>query len=195
MSEVENVEVEEVDENAEIRDAFDEAISNEKEEDDVKMQMIGAGATFKNVTRLYNQFMIDAGMAISKADRNQIVDDTLADMDLDTEEAFDAAVKALVEAITGSTDRSAASLIRAFGKKNDIQVYTKPKSEGGSRNQFVHRFYDALVANPGMTEQEAHDFIHGKNGNPETSDNVKNYEKMHQNVRILANTINDKINA
>ena len=44
-----------------------------KEEDAVKMDMISKGATFKNVTRLYNKFMIDAGLAISKSDRSQLI--------------------------------------------------------------------------------------------------------------------------
>ena len=42
---------------AAILKAFDEAI-HLKEEDYVKMDMISKGATFKNVTRLYNKFMI-----------------------------------------------------------------------------------------------------------------------------------------
>lgn len=171
----------------EIRNAFDEAITAEKEEDDIKMAMIGAGATFKNVTRLYNQYMIDAGLAISKADRNQIVEDVLEGCDLDTEELFDAAVNALVESIKGATDRSAASLIRAYAKKNEIEVYVKPKGEGGSRNPFVRIFHEQLIENPKMTEDELKAIIEGLD--PDHQTNPTRWFSQHNNIRKTANAI------
>lgn len=185
---LDQVEVEEVvDTEADIRDAFDEAITNESEEDDIKMSMIGAGATFKNVTRLYNQFMIDAGLAISKADRNQIVDDTLKGRDLDTEESFDAAVEGLMEAIKGATERSAGSLIRAYAKKNELEVYAKPKTESGSRNPFVQIFHTKLVEDPNMTEQGLRDIIDGLDEDHQTNPN--RWFSQHNNIRKTANAI------
>lgn len=188
MSEVAEL-YEEEEQADEIRIAFDGAIQAESDEDDVKMAMIGAGATFKNVTRFYNQYMIDAGMAISKADRSQIVDDTLEGTDFDTEELFELAVGNLVDAIQGSTERSAAALIRSYAKKNEMECYIKPKGEGGQRNSFVHRYYNWLAENPAATEEAANDFIFGNGDYDETSLNVKNYHKMHQNVRVLCNRI------
>ena len=175
----------------EIRVAFDDAVAGDELEDSIKMSMIGAGATFKNVTRLYNQYLIDAGMAISKEEKDEIVAQVLDvdDLDISTETGFESAVAEIVEGGTGITDKSAASLIRAWAKKNEVESWKKPKGEGAQRNSFVHKFYDALAANPSMTEDEAHNFIHGKEGNDETSQNVKNYEKMHQNVRNLCNNI------
>jgi hypothetical protein len=40
-----------------------------------------------------------------------------------------------------------------------------------------------------MTKEEAHDVIHGRNGQPETSDNVKNHESHYQGLREMANKI------
>lgn len=174
---------------AEIQAAFDASIGAESDEDEVKLQMIGAGATFKNVTRLYNKFMIGAGLAISKSDRDQIVSDTLEGQDFESEEDFADAVASLVAAVKGTNERSAGALIRSFAKKNDQEVYKKPASEGGQRNSFVHKYYDWLVVNPSASEEEAHAFIHGEGDFEDTSENVKNYEKMHQNVRDLANRI------
>ncbi len=172
-----------------IREAFDEAIQDESGEDDIKLQMISAGATFKNVTRLYNKFMVEAGLAISKSDRNQIVEDTLSGRDVSTEESFNEAVNALVASIQGATERSAASLVRAYAKKNELPVYAKPKSEGGMKVGFASKFYDFLVGNPSVTEAEAEAFIMGKDAHAETSDNVKNHLSHYQAIRSLANRI------
>lgn len=175
----------------EIREAFDSAVEAGKTEDDVKMAMIGAGATFKNVTRMYNQFMIDAGLAISKADRDEIVQNVLEGRDLSTEEGFDEAVVSLVEQIQGSTERSAASLIRAYAKKNELEVYAKPKGQGAGRPGFAGGYYDFLAKNPGCTEQEATDYVMGENGNEETSENVKKHLSHYLGIWKLVNTIHN----
>lgn len=156
-----------------IRASFDTAVAEELAEDDTKMQMIAAGATFKNVTRLYNQFMINAGFAISKEDRNKAVEDTLEGRDFDTEESFDEAVAALVEAVKGSTERSAAALIRSYCKKNELDVFAKAKPTGEGRSGFKKDYFEFLKANPGASKENATSYIMGEGDNPETSDNVK----------------------
>ena len=173
----------------EIRLAFDAAVLEEADEDDVKMAMIGAGATFKNVTRFYNQYMIDAGLAISKADRNQIVEDTLEGLDFDSEEAFDNATGNLVDAIQGATERSAASLVRSYAKKNELACYTKPKGEGAGRTSFASKFYDFLVANPGTTEDVAKAYIMGEGDNEDTSNNVQNHLSHYLGIWKLARRV------
>ncbi len=156
-----------------IRASFDAAVAEELAEDDIKMKMISSGATFKNVTRLYNQFMIDAGFAISKEDRNKAVEDTLEGREFDTEEAFDEAVVALVEAVKGSTERSAAALVRSYCKKNELDVFAKAKPTGEGRSGFKKDYFDFLKANPGMSKEEATSYIMGEGDHPDTSDNVK----------------------
>lgn len=177
------------DANAEVREAFDESIAEEADEDAVKMAMIGAGATFKNVTRLYNQYMIDSGLAISKADRNQIVEDTLEGKEFADEESFDACISDLVAAIQGSTERSAASLIRAYAKKNELECYTKPKGQGGNRSSFASTFYEYLIGNPSKEEAEA--YVKGEGDNADTSDNVKKHLSHYMGIWELANKIHN----
>lgn len=172
-----------------LREAFDAAVEAGSTEDEVKMKLIQAGATFKNVTRTYNQFMIDAGFAISKEDRNQIVDETLEGRDLTVEEGFDEGVVALVEAVKGTTERSAGALIRAYCKKSELECYAKPKSEGAGRPGFVKEYYALLVANPSITEEEAKAYILGEGEHADTSENVKRHISHHQGIRKLANDI------
>ncbi len=172
-----------------IQTAFDEAIANESDEDAVKMAMIGAGASFKNVTRLYNQFMIGAGLAISKDDRNQIVTDTLEGRDLSEEQGFNDAVEALVEAVQGATERSAAALVRSYAKKNELDVYAKPKGTGTGRVGFASKFYDFLAANPKSTKEEALAFVNGEGDHEDTSENVKKHASHYMGVWGLVNRI------
>lgn len=175
--------------NEAIRASFDEAVASESDEDDTKMAMISGGATFKNVTRLYNQFMIDAGFAISKEDRNQIVADTLEGRDFETEEDFTAATTALVEAVKGATERSAASLIRAYAKKAELPCYVKPKGEGAARPSFASSFYDFLVSKPSMTKEEATAYIMGEGDHADTSDNVQKHLSHYLGIWGLVNKI------
>lgn len=170
-----------------IQIAFNEAISEDADEDDIKLAMIQAGATFKNVTRLYNQYMIDAGLAISKQDRDQIVTDTLEGLNFESEEEFDDAVARLEEGIKGCNTRSAANLVRAYAKKNDMECYKKPAGDSGTRNPFVRRFHDALIENPQMTKEQLQEIIDGLDEHHRT--NPQRWFNQHDNIRKTANAI------
>jgi len=174
---------------AEIREAFDSAIDNgDADEDDVKLEMITAGASFKNVTRLYNKFMEEAGLVLSKDQKGELAADAMGANDVSTEEGFDTAVAEIVEAGAGKiTQRSAAGMVRARAKKEKVEFFKKPKKAVGNRTTFLSEFYDALLENPNMTEVEAHDFIveHG-------TANTLRWETAHQRVRILLNRLADK---
>ena len=176
-----------------IRDAFNSAIEGEADEDSIKLGMISAGATFKNVTRLYNQFMIDAGLAISKQERNELIDSTLEGKEFDTEESFNSAVEALIEAIVGTTERSAAAMIRAYAKKNELDCFAKTTASTGERQDgFKAKFYKFLESNPLMSRDEAMAFINGEGDHDETSNNVKKHASNHIAVWKLVNDIATK---
>ena len=185
----EEVAEEKVDPNLANREAFDEAISAEKSEDDVKMAMITAGASFKNVTRLYNSYMVDAGFAVSKEEKTEITDKILAKAKgLDTEEGFGKVVALIVEKAAGVTAKSAAALIRSWAKGQDepVECYKKPKGTGEGRSGFKSKFYAALVANPAMTKDECHKYLQEAEG---TSANIQKRESVYQAIREMANTI------
>lgn len=193
MSEQENVvdeeELEGLDAEAEqeeeedtaIKDSFDAGVANEGDEDDIKLAMIGAGATFKNVTRLYNQFMVDEGFALSKEDKTAYVNATLEGREFADEEGYDAAVEALVSEEKNVNERSAGGLLRAYAKKNELEVYKKPKSEGAGRSGFASEFYDWMVENHGATKADALAYINNKD-NPKVSVNVIRNETHYMNI-------------
>ena len=178
---------------AKIRESFDASISAEQDDDEVKLNMIGAGATFKNATRLYNKFMIDAGLAISKADRNQIVEDTLEGRDFDTEEGFDAATAAIVDAVQGATERSGASLVRAYAKKAGMECFAKAKGDGAPRITFRSTFYNWIVSNPDATAEEAKAYIMGEGEYGPTSENIQRHASSHLNVFAMTRRLVAKV--
>lgn len=179
-----------VDLEAMIRAAFDAAHAAGKEEDDIKLDMIGAGATFKNVTRLFNQFSVDAGLTVSKEEKDQILLDVLNGADLADEATFNAKVEELMARLSGSTDKSAAALIRAYAKKNGIEAFKKAKGgTGEAKTGFAAKFYDFLVANPACTVAEATAFIQGADGNEETSENVKRHQSHYLAIHRLVNRV------
>ena len=173
-----------------IRAAFDAAHAAGKEEDDIKLDMIGAGATFKNVTRLFNQFSVDAGLTVSKEEKDQILLDVLNGADLADEATFNAKVEELMARLSGSTDKSAAALIRAYAKKNGIEAFKKAKGgTGEAKPGFAAKFYDWLVANQTSTVAEATAFIQGTDGHEETSENTKRHQSHYLAIHRLVNRI------
>lgn len=173
-----------------IREAFDAAHNSGKEEDEVKLEMISAGATFKNVTRLFNQFMVDSGLAVSKEEKDQILARVLEGAELSTEAVFNAKVAELMAELTGSTDKSAAALIRAYAKKNGIEAFKKAKgSTGEAKTGFAAKFYDWLLANPTSTVDEATAYIQGTDGHEETTENVKRHQSHYLAIHRLVNRV------
>lgn len=176
--------------NAVIRGAFDAAHADGKEEDAIKLDMIAAGATFKNVTRLYNEFAVDAGLVVGKAEKDQVLNDTLSGADLSTEAVFNEKVAALVSALPGTNEKSAAALIRAYAKKNELEVFKKAKVGGGEgKAGFAGSFYQWLIENPTSTVDQATAYIQGTDGNPETSENVKRHQSHYLAIHRLVNRV------
>jgi hypothetical protein len=176
-----------------IQNAFSLGQAEGLTDDQIKYNMIGAGATFKNVTRLFNELLVEAGLAEDKGTRDEKIAAILKDADVSTEDGFNAAVQQIMEDCVGVLEKSAAGSVRAYCKKHSKEFWTKPKAEGPTRESFIGRYYAWLIENPTVSEEECHKFLFGKDGYPETSDNVKSYERMHQNVRKLVNDVAAKI--
>ena len=175
--------------NAKAKAAFDLCIKQKKDEDTTKMEMIKAGASFKNVTRLFNQYCIDAGLVMSKEDKNVAVAAAMKGANLGTEEGFKGAIDKVMATTKGVTDNSAASLIRRAAKAAEIECWKKPKGEGKGRSGFAGTFYTWLRSNPKATEAQATAYVMGTDGNTETSGNVQKHIKHYLNIASLVRDI------
>lgn len=168
---------------------FEVGMEKGMEEDDIKMKMIGAksAANFKNVTRIFNQFMIDTGHAISREAKTEIVEAHVDGADLASEEGFNEAVSAIAKEATGVSEKSAASLIRSWAKKAEVECFSKPKGSGAIRNPFVTDFHAALIANPKMDEQGLKDVISSLE--PQNQVNPNRWFNQHNAIRKMVNQI------
>lgn len=173
-----------------LREVFDAGQAEGKAEDAIKLDLISAGATFKNVTRMFNEFMVDGGHAASKEERAQLVIASIQGVDLSTESGLSAAVTKLVETLAGASEKSASSLIRALCKKEGIEVFKKAKeSSGEGKAGFAAKFYDFLVAQPACTKEQATAFVMGVDGHEETTDNTKKHLSHYLAIHRLVNRI------
>ena len=159
---------------------------DDKTEDEVKMQMIAAGSTFKSVTRQFNELMIESGRAMSKKDRDENVELIAAEYDLADENDFNQAVSDVIDAVSGTTEKSAAAALRAYGRKNEIDTWKKPKGEG--KSGFASLFYGILATGP-VSEEDAIAFIQGSGDNAETSPNVKNHQSHYMAIHGLVQQV------
>lgn len=166
-----------------ILSAFKEAIGAEKDDDDIKLAMIQAGAKFSNVTRYFNKFSVDEGLVISKEDKAELVSDAVSENDVSDADGFKAAVKYVAENGTGLTEKQAASAIRTYCKKNEVEIYKAPRG-GGQRKHIIDDVVNLLVDNPMLTKEEMTKFIE-ENGNK----TAKTWEHFYQKIRVGFNRV------
>lgn len=174
-------------EDTKILDAFTASIDADKSEDDVKMSMIGAGATFKNVTRLYNDYLVQTGRAMTKEAKSTLVEKSVKEKNLADEKVFGRVVAKIVEGGTNVTENSAAALVRAWAKKAEVECYAKPKGSGAVRNPFVTNFHAALIANPKMDEDGLKKVI--ADLEPQNQVNPTRWFNQHNAIRKMVNQI------
>jgi len=158
--------------------AFKDAVDAGKSETDIKLEMIKVGADFKNVTRLYNKFMIDVGLSMSKEEKQERTLSALQGKDLSTEEGFQSGILALQEEFENLTDRGAQAMLRAYAKANSLSVFEKPKAEktGTARPGFAAAFHQWLITNiDTVSEEQVTQYVNGTDGFAPTSENVKNH--------------------
>lgn len=171
-----------------IADAFNSAREAGQTEDQIKLAMINAGATFKGVSKIYSDLMVSAGLAMSKEDQQKIIADSVSGVDLSSEDAFNGVVNILINHITGCTESQAKSLIRAYAKKNELACFTPEKTvSNANRNPFVTNFHAALVENPNLTEDELKAIISALPDEHQVNPN--RWFTQHNNIRKLVNKV------
>ena len=172
--------------NAAIREAFDAATADGKNADEVKVEMIKAGCQFKDTGRLYKEWGIETGIVVDAKERTAKVDDVMSSQgDLDTEDGLSAAMEAIMDDINGTNEKQAGALIRAWAKKNDVDVFKKPKGGGGVRkSSFIFVLIERLLDNPSMDESTFDELVAGAETKAAST-----YRSHYNAVRELANQL------
>ncbi len=181
MSELDEVAVTATETEGKIREAFDANVGNDEEV--TKMAMLQAGCKIKAVTRIYNEFLVDSGMMASKSDKDEALEAACKDVDLTDEDIYTGVINDLVESVTGATETSAATMVRSWAKRNEVECWKRPVGSG-RKSGFRADFYAALKANPSMTSDEVKDIVEEKG-----SDNDKRGVTHYQAIRELINAV------
>lgn len=158
-------------------------------EDQIKLAMINAGASFKNVGRLFAQCMVDGGYAMSKDEKDDMIKKLMEkdSVSIATENGLVAAVEKIVGSGVNIDRKQATSIIRSYAKKNDIEMWKKPAGTGGGgRVGFRDVFFKAVRADPTMSEKALDELM---TISPESSDNVRKQKPWWNAIRKLANEI------
>lgn len=171
-----------------IKAAFQIEMAKENvDEDAVKMSMLLAGAKFANVARYFNQLMVEFGYAKSKEERNEILDKLLYGLDLTVEATFDEALNKTAEALDAN-ERSAATSIRMWCKKNEIEFYKKPKAEPGEcRSSFDTNMYQWILDNINATVEQFTTYL-----DEVGTENTKRFRQKHLGIFDFAQKIKEK---
>lgn len=174
-----------------IRSAFDSAVAAGKSADEVKVEMIKAGCQFKDAVKLYKEWGTETGIVVNTKERAEKAAEILSGFEaFDTNESRDEAINALIDGLSVEA-KSAGALLRAYAKKNEMEVAKKTRGAGGGagRSGFASKFYVFLEANPSATEAEAAAFINGEGDHEETSANVQKHASHYQAIRALVNKV------
>jgi len=192
MSEEQEISKEEME--AKAREVFDEQTKNTNVEDidpdTVKVAMLQVGVPFSSVTRMFNQFMVDAGFALSREEKDEMVESIIGGAeDIESEDGFNEVVAELVDRGSGViNERMAGAMIRGYAKKNDLPVYRKQAGGGGGGRTggFRNAFLDMLVQNPRMDEAQFDEVL---NTHPMASENVRNNRGHYNAIREAFNRV------
>ena len=171
--------------NEAIKAAFDAAIADGKDADEVKVEMIKAGCQVKDTGRLYREGAIDSGIMMDTKARTAKIDDILSGVDgLDTEDGLTDAIDALVDGVPATSEKSAAALIRGWGKKNEVDIFKRTRGTGtGGTRAFIFRLTDALVENPSMNEDTFNEMLSNE------GKSSQKYGSHFNSIRVLANKL------
>ena len=169
---------------AAIKQAFVSAINDGKEPDSIKIAMIGAGASFKNVNRLFNAFMVEDGHVVSKEEKDSILSELLDGLDLTDSDTFESAIVELAQRLQVSELSSVAS-IRQWAKKNDLPFYKKAKAESkGERSSITSDIFNWISENPSATEDQLVEFLKEVG-----TDNTMKHASLYKGILGVANKI------
>lgn len=167
-----------------IYEAFKKNV-NKGDDDATKIAMITAGATFSNVSRMFSEFMVETGMMASKEEKEKFLE-SLKDVNLEDENIFKKAVSDCSKKLKGIDEGDASKIIRYWAKKNEKPVYKKAGGPGRTSG-FRFKLYDAMRANPMMTNDECTKLV-----NEQGSDNDKKHLTHYIGIMNLVRDIASK---
>lgn len=140
-----------------------------KTDDEMLLEIVTQGVKFKAAGRLFNQCMEAGGYRLSGKKRTEQINEILEESEFAPEnyEEYAAMIERLTSEVNDTSEVQARKAIKAFAKENEIELPKLPaKSKGGIRS----KIFDAVIANPAMTEGDLKEMLAGLSKDEETAD-------------------------
>ena len=168
-----------------IKDAFEQAASKGMKPDEIKVEMLKAGAEFSGINKLYNDLMVESGRMSDPKEKAKVVEEACESNDVSTKEGFEAAVEQILNELEGITQRSAEASVRGYCRKNEVECYKKPKTSkaGPGRTGFRKKFIDWLKLHPDATDEEINELL--------VTYGTKNVARHYSSFMELVNLVRD----
>ena len=180
--------VDKMTETQKVEQIVDAGIENGSSDDEMLIEVMQAGVSFKNALKLFKQVMERKGLRISTQERNKQIQDRLAEQMFNPEsyQEIEDQIRELTEGenkIADTNRKQALGGIRKYCKANSIEIPKAPKKPRGS---FRQRANEWIAANPLANSADFRAYLE-ENEKPENVVNrmVANFEQVHS----LANAI------
>lgn len=140
-----------------------EGVANGKTDDDMLIEIIGAGVSFKAAGKLFKTIMEDKGYRVSAKVRAEKANKILVDSDFGgagdvTAELVAATIAQIVADIPDTSEKQALVAIRKYAKEKEIAMPKSSKGKGGG-GSILDKACDWLKSNLSATEDEIFDEI------------------------------------
>lgn len=141
-----------------VEDIVRAGCESEKSDDEMMIEIVTAGVSFKKAARLFKQAMESLGLRVSAKERKTAIHELLEEQAFQAKDAdeVDAMVELILAEDSGIADtnhKQAIQAIRAYCKANDMTMPKTAKKKPGAVG-FFGEAYDWMVANPSATNDE-----------------------------------------
>lgn len=136
-----------------------------KSDDEIRIDIIQSGVTFKEAGKLFTQAMEEAGHRISPKQRSEKIAIILEDAEFnpETAEQVTKMVAKIVEEVADTSEKQALAAVRKWAKENEIELPKAPKKSAGraSGGSIVAKTLEWLLEHKDATEAEVTEFVTG----------------------------------
>lgn len=152
----------------------------EKSDDEIMIQMVEEGASFREASRLFNRIVEDKGLRISAKKRKEAIQEKLEEAEFAAEDyaAVEAMAAKIADELPDTTEKQVIASIRKYCKELEIEFPKAPKKAKGG---LLQRFLKVAVENPMVTDEELTDWL-AENSNKDQADVEKWFKRNYHTV-------------
>lgn len=149
LSNIKIAEVNKMTDTQTVEKIIEEGVANGKSDDEMLVEIVNAGVSFKNAGKLFKSVMESNGLRITTKERmakaNEIME--AADFTPTTVDNVKGMVKKLCDDIADTNEKAAMAAIRKYAKANDITLPKVSRGKGAPGGGIQSKIQEWLLAN------------------------------------------------